>query len=113
MHTARSLTVSRSIRRGGPAHLPPRLQTPYADPGCRPPGCRPPWMQTPWMQTSRLQTPLDTDPLDADPLCGQTNTCENITLPETSFACRNNRDIETTKPLPFYYTFLFLIKVFE
>ena len=29
--------------------------------------------------------------LDRDCLCGQTNTCENITLPQTSFAGGNNR----------------------
>ena len=61
-----------------------------------PPG--PTRMQTP---SPQMQTPLDGDPLplDADPLVmwpvmharkptpyGQTNTCENITLPQTSFA---------------------------
>ena len=37
-------------------------------------GQRPPW----------TETPLDRDP------CGQTDACENITLPQTSFAGGNN-----------------------
>ena len=80
LRTARSLTVSRSIGGGGglgvfcPTH-------PDADPpGCRPPsGCRPPPRCRP---PSWMQSPLP----DADPPCGQTNTCENITLPQTSFS---------------------------
>ena len=56
MRTARSLSVSHSIRWGGwvlpsPLDTDPQMQTP-------PPGCRPrldadtsPWMQTPWIQT--------------------------------------------------------------
>ena len=84
LRTARSLTVSRSIGGGRVGGVLPN-----------PPRCRPPWMQTPlWMQTpTQMQTPL----LDAVPPpgcrppgcgspCGQTNTCENITLPQTSFS---------------------------
>ena len=45
------------------------------------------------------ETPLDRDPanrdprtetpLDKEPPCGQTDACENITLPQTSFAAVN------------------------
>ena len=44
---------------------------------------------TPWMQTlsPRMQIPLLADPpWMQTPTCGQTNTCENITLRQTSFA---------------------------
>ena len=36
-----------------------------------------PWMQTPWIQTPSPR--------------GQTNTCENITLPQTAFAGGKNK----------------------
>ena len=39
----------------------------------------------PWTLTS-----LDRDPLDRDPPCKQTNTCENSTLPQTSFTDGKN-----------------------
>ena len=74
----------------------------------------------PWMQTPRCRTPLDADPhpgrrplsptdadlppspchvtcdacWEANPHCWQTNTCENITLPKTSFADGNNCEQE-------------------
>ena len=68
MRTARSLTVSL-------------------------PGCRPPRMQTPL----DAHLPLDADhPPDADPPSlwteGITHVCENITLPQTSFADGNNSE---------------------
>ena len=67
--TARSLTVSRILTGGLP---------------------NPPWMQIP----PGRRPPLDEDPLHAAPssLCreGMTDTCENITLPQTSFAGGKN-----------------------
>ena len=56
------------------------------------PGQRPPLdKDLPWTETPLGQRPLDHVTCDAcweiDPQpCGQTNTCENITLPQTSFA---------------------------
>ena len=91
MRTSRSLTVSRRIQEGS-------LPTPHPD------------ADLPWMQN-----PLDADPLgrphlDADPprqtpwsceqlrMLGsrhpspcQTNICENITLPQISFAGGNEK----------------------
>ena len=74
-----------------------------ADPrACTPPTCRPPGCRTP----TRCRPPLDADlPQMQNPPghvtcdtcwetthpCGQTNTCENIILPQTSFAGGNNR----------------------
>ena len=65
--------------------------------------------------------PPDADPLDAEPPlprgckqkpveadpypCGQTNTCENITLPQTSFTGGNNELIHVQHPD--YRLFLF------
>ena len=80
MRTARSLTVSRSIRGSGSAQHP--LD---ADP---PPNTH--WIQTPldadlpWMQTL---------PLDADlhPVNRMTDTCKNITFPQTSIAGANKQ----------------------
>ena len=65
MRTARSLTTSCSIQWGVSAQSPlPRMHTPLdAD---APPGCRPPWTE------------------------GMTHACENITLPQTSFAGGKN-----------------------
>ena len=64
MRTARSLTVSHGIQWGGVCPT---------SPGCRPP--------QPWMQTT---TRLYADP--HHPVDRITDTCENITLPQTSFA---------------------------
>ena len=38
--------------------------------------------------------------LDADPPCGQTNTCETITLPQTSFAGGKSLSLATTHRYP-------------
>ena len=62
MHTARSLTVSRSIQWGGGA-AGGELPTPS---GCKPPRCR--------------------LPLDADPPGSRQTGVKTITLPQTSFA---------------------------
>ena len=51
MRTARLLTVSCSIQRGGSAQSPLNAD-----------------------HTSWMQTPLDTDPLDSDPPCEQNDT---------------------------------------
>ena len=66
--------------------------SPYRDtPGQRPPegtwdqGQRPPLEGT-WDQTARQEVTSYRDP----PPCGQTDTCENITLPQTLFAGGNN-----------------------
>ena len=84
MRTARLLTISRSIpcisgglHKWATSHPPPNRQTP----------------------TSWIQTPLNADPpvmwpgmhagKSAPPPGGQINTCENITLPQTSFAGGN------------------------
>ena len=71
MPTARSLTVSGGIRLGGGLPTPPL-----------------PWIQNPF--------PLHADPPDADPwmqtptpVDRMTGACENITLPQTSFAGGN------------------------
>ena len=81
LRTARSLIVSRSIRKGGGGSVPPRCRPPWIQtPGCRPhvadapmdadppwmqiSQCRSPWMYIPWIQNPTwMQTPV----LDADP----------------------------------------------
>ena len=70
MRTARLLAVSCRARRGLP---PPPPHPPDADP--LPPGYRPhPEADTPWRQTHPPWTE------------GMRHACENITLPQTSFA---------------------------
>ena len=54
----------------------PWMHTPHPPLNADPPECRPPPDAEPQMQT----------PLDADPPGHVTHACENITLPQTSFA---------------------------
>ena len=110
MRNARVLTVSRNIpciSEGGSAQPPPRcrpLPPLEADsPGCRPPGYRLPiWIQTP--HPGGRPPTLDADPPGGRPpgrmtcdacleatsppptMDRMTGACENITLPQTSFA---------------------------
>ena len=95
--------------------------------GCRPPRCRPPFpldadppdayipkMQIPQIQTPStwMHTPLDADLPGSRPPshvtsdacwetkhpCGQTNTCENITLPQTlSVGDKNGKNYYATR----------------
>ena len=63
----------------------PRTQTPQTDP----PGQSPPRRTMgpgTWDQAAKQEITSH-----RDPYCGQTNTCENITLPQTSFAGGNKR----------------------
>ena len=73
---------------------PPLMQTP--PPRCIPPGCSPLWIQTSLlMQTPSAECrphgcrppPPNADPPPVDRM---TEACENITLPQTSFAGGNN-----------------------
>ena len=64
-----------------------RCPAPPLDAGCRPP---PPWMQTPppvmWpVMHAGKPTPTPLWKID---------TCENITLPQTSFVCGNYIDLQ-------------------
>ena len=99
MRTAHLLTVSHSIPciswgiRGLDRPRGCRIPLPDADSlDVDPAGGRPPQMQTPWRQTPRIQTPshVTCDALVSQPPCGQTITCVNITLPQTSFAGGRN-----------------------
>ena len=87
------LTVSHSIPcilRGGSAH-PPNADPHVGRPRGVCPTPPPPWMQTLGSTPPWKQTPLwSCDACwEATPPCGQTNTCDNITLPQTSFAGGN------------------------
>ena len=94
VRTARLLTISRSIPRGGLPN-PPWMQTP--PPGCIAPTGRPPWMHTP--QSCDVWCMLGSQP---PPTCEQiflgrrgtlTHRHKNITLPQTFVCGGNNRKI--------------------
>ena len=48
-----------------------------------------PWQRPLWTETPANRDPRTETPLDKEPPCGQTDACENITLPQTSFAAVN------------------------
>ena len=111
MCTACWFTVEGVSLQRPPGQRPPRL---------RPPGQRPKWTTTPWTETQMdkapqtetprqrpqkrpLETPrrnmwpgsqTGSDIIQRHP-CGQTDTCENITSPKTSFASDKNSPIRT------------------
>ena len=69
---------------GGLPNPPPRGRLPH-------PGCRPPCRQTlldadPPRRSTGPGSQTGSDIIQSPPSCGQTNTCENITLTQTSFA---------------------------
>ena len=109
MCTAHLLTISCSIPSipcsSGVCSTPPSPPPPDAESRRQSPGADPPGVRHPLDADHQIQTPLDADtpgcrpPLDADPwscdlwcMLGpppvnrMTDTCENITLPQTSFA---------------------------
>ena len=116
IRTAHLLTVSRSIPciSGGGGFCPPPLNA--APPRCRPPtpdAELPPQRQTPRRQTTPgCRSPLDAEPppdadppdhvtcdacWEANPSCGQTNSCKNIILSQTSFCGRLKHCITRNK----------------
>ena len=75
MHSSRMSSFSSCYVSTGGDSLSPFTGTPSSQ--------RPPWTETPW-----TEIPTET-PSGQRPPCGQTNTCENITLFQTSFADGN------------------------
>ena len=101
MHSSRMRTARSSSRRGGGLHqAPPRDQVP--------PNTRHPRDQAP-LRTRHHRgpgTPLRTrhPPRDQTPRpCGQTHTCKNITLPQTSFASGKKEGSLEWTPLSLEY----------
>ena len=87
MRTTHLLTISRSIQWGDLPN-PPWMQTSS--------GCRPPW----------IQTPLDVGPPGRrlpPPVDRMTEACENITLPQISFAGCNYLLCLTSLQFPIFW----------
>ena len=84
MRTARSSSRWGGLHQASPDQTPPGADPPGADPPAPDPRDQtPPWEQTPLQE----QTPLWTELL--------IHACENITLPQTSFAGGNNNNCLT------------------